>query len=195
MSATGPRSTTTRCSASSRMPTPRPSPGPFASRRSGRTPTRTRRCRGCRALQRHHGRVRGARRPDDRRQYDEVRAEQDLLTAAARRRRPSWRRATRRKPWSRRRAWTVLVVGVLVALLGFGAALLTWSMHEHDAQPACPLRAGHRDANRRPACGWSRFLTRERPTRDPCPSRNSTATRAARARRSRSATTRRTPST
>jgi hypothetical protein len=38
-----------------------------------------------------------------------------------------------RKPWTRRRAWTVLLSGVLVGVLGVGAAFLTWSMYSHDA--------------------------------------------------------------
>jgi curved DNA-binding protein CbpA len=36
--------------------------------------------------------------------------------------------------WTRRRAWTALVAGALVALLGLGAALLTWRLHDGDAQ-------------------------------------------------------------
>jgi hypothetical protein len=69
--------------------------------------------------------------PKIRRQYDEVRAEQDLLTPGTPR--VVVASVARRRPWSRRRAWTVLLAGVLVTLLGFGAAYLTWSMHEHDA--------------------------------------------------------------
>ena len=69
--------------------------------------------------------------PKLRRQYDEVRAEQDLRTPGTPRVVvPS---GARRKPWSRRRCWTVLLAGVLITVLGFGAAYLTWSMHEHDA--------------------------------------------------------------
>jgi hypothetical protein len=37
------------------------------------------------------------------------------------------------KPWSRRRAWTVLVAGALVAVLGVGAAAFTWQLHQSDA--------------------------------------------------------------
>lgn len=53
--------------------------------------------------------------------------------------------------WTRRRAWTAVVAGTLVALLGVGAALLTWHLHEHDAQlraryrPVTALRTGDGD--------------------------------------------------
>ena len=60
------------------------------------------------------------------------------------------RRRTARKPWSRRRAWTVLLAGVLVTVLGVGAALLTWSMHEHDARQRArfvPVTATRVDVN------------------------------------------------
>ena len=70
--------------------------------------------------------------PKTRRQYDRVRAEQDLRTPGAPR--VVVPPAARRKPWSRRRCITVVVAGVLVTLLGFGAAFLTWSMHAHDAR-------------------------------------------------------------
>ncbi len=36
--------------------------------------------------------------------------------------------------WTRRRAWTAVVAGALVALVGVGAAILTWQLHQHDAQ-------------------------------------------------------------
>jgi curved DNA-binding protein CbpA len=73
--------------------------------------------------------------PDLRRSYDEVRAqsgggpERAILAPI----RPAPVRKVRR-PWSARKSATVLVVGVLVALLGVGAGLLTWSMHDHDAR-------------------------------------------------------------
>ena len=70
--------------------------------------------------------------PKTRRQYDQVRAEQDLRTPGAPR--VVAHPVARHKPWSRRRCITVVVAGVLVTLLGFGAAFLTWSMHEHDAR-------------------------------------------------------------
>jgi curved DNA-binding protein CbpA len=53
--------------------------------------------------------------------------------------------------WTRRRAWTALVAGVLVTLLGLGAALLTWSLHDGDAQrrarfrPVTAVRTGDGD--------------------------------------------------
>jgi hypothetical protein len=47
---------------------------------------------------------------------------------------PVARTTSKRKPWSARKSLTVLLVGIVVALLGIGAGLLTWSMHEHDAR-------------------------------------------------------------
>jgi curved DNA-binding protein CbpA len=38
------------------------------------------------------------------------------------------------KQWTRRRAWTALVAGAVVALVGFGAAALTWQLHQSDAR-------------------------------------------------------------
>ena len=38
------------------------------------------------------------------------------------------------KPWSKRRAGSALVAGALVTLLGIGAVVLTWSLHQHDAR-------------------------------------------------------------
>lgn len=70
--------------------------------------------------------------PKIRRRYDEVRAEEDLRTPGAPR--VVVAPAAKGKEWSRRRSLTVLVAGVLVTLLGFGAAYLTWAMHEHDAR-------------------------------------------------------------
>ena len=68
--------------------------------------------------------------------YDQVRAEHRLRTRASTAG-PAGGVApappTVRKPWSRRRAFTVIVAGVIVTVLGVGAALLTWSMYERDA--------------------------------------------------------------
>lgn len=53
--------------------------------------------------------------------------------------------------WTRRRAWTALVAGVLVTLLGAGAAMLTWQLHQRDAQrharfrPVTATRVGDGD--------------------------------------------------
>ena len=63
-----------------------------------------------------------------------------------------------------RRSLTVLLAGVLVTLLGFGAACLTWSMHEHDARQRArfvPVTASRID-NGTPMIS---FLTPERPAR------------------------------
>ena len=72
-----------------------------------------------------------------RREYDQVRA-QVAVSPASRRTATAVPVpapvASGRRPWSRRRAFTVMLAGVLVGLLGIGAAVLTWSMHQHDAQ-------------------------------------------------------------
>jgi hypothetical protein len=74
------------------------------------------------------------------------------------------------KPWSARRSLTVLVAGVLVTLLGIGATLLTWSMHEHDARQRArfiPVTAA------RGASGFVSFETRDgQRIRVPEPSRH-----------------------
>ena len=36
--------------------------------------------------------------------------------------------------WTRRNAWTAVVAGALVAVLGLGAAVLTWQLHQSDAR-------------------------------------------------------------
>jgi curved DNA-binding protein CbpA len=68
-----------------------------------------------------------------RREYDRVRAE---VPRSAPRPAPvvPIRKPAPPKPWSARRSLAVIVAGVLVTLLGIGAAALTWSMHEHDAR-------------------------------------------------------------
>jgi curved DNA-binding protein CbpA len=48
------------------------------------------------------------------------------------RRAPS--RPAARKPWSRRKAWTAVIAGAIVTLLGVAATILTIGLHEHDAQ-------------------------------------------------------------
>jgi curved DNA-binding protein CbpA len=77
-----------------------------------------------------------------RREYDARRAEtrarittpgQQPATATA----PA--RATTR--WTRRRAWTALLGGLLVTVLGVGAAILTWHLHQDDARRRAEFRA------------------------------------------------------
>jgi hypothetical protein len=67
-------------------------------------------------------------------EYDRVRAEIRGPVARAPQATPV--RATKAvaKPWSRRRAWSALIAGALVTLLGIGAVALTWSLHQHDAR-------------------------------------------------------------
>jgi hypothetical protein len=71
---------------------------------------------------------------ETRRAYDQVRAEQGSTAPNVRVAPPVARATPKRKPWSARKSLIVLLVGVVVALLGIGAGLLTWSMHEHDAR-------------------------------------------------------------
>jgi len=91
-----------------------------------------------------------------RREYDRVRAElrPAVRTEPAPPRAPARRRA---KPWTRRKALTVIVSGVLLTVLGIGAAALTWSMREHDARQRArfvPVLAA-----RLPASGYVSFVT------------------------------------
>ena len=83
-----------------------------------------------------------------RREYDQVRAEQRArITPTRAAPTPA---AGARKPWSVRRAYTVLLAGVLVTFLGIGAAWLTWSMHAHDARQRArftPVTATRLDVN------------------------------------------------
>jgi hypothetical protein len=53
--------------------------------------------------------------------------------------------------WTRRRAWTAVLAGALVALLGVGTAVLTWELHQSDARrharyhPVTATRVGDGD--------------------------------------------------
>src|SRR5207248_2903850 len=61
-----------------------------------------------------------------RREYDRVRAEVRPVVPAPAARPPTGPR--RAKPWTRRKALAVMISGVLLTVLGIGAAALTWSM-------------------------------------------------------------------
>ncbi len=66
-----------------------------------------------------------------RREYDERRVIATRPTEVpVRVRAPS---AAKRAPWTRRRAWTALVGGTVVFLLGFAMAFVTWHLHDADA--------------------------------------------------------------
>jgi hypothetical protein len=67
-------------------------------------------------------------------EYDRVRAEARGPVAVATTATPAAAPKAAGKPWSRRRAWSALLAGALVTLLGIGAVALTWSLHEHDAR-------------------------------------------------------------
>jgi DnaJ domain len=95
--------------------------------------------------------------------YDQVRAEQRTRAAEAAAAAPApatVSAAVPRKPWSRRRAWTVLVSGVLVTLLGIGAALLTWSWFAHDAMQRRDYVLITADRNNVGGASWVSFLTK-----------------------------------
>jgi hypothetical protein len=89
--------------------------------------------------------------------YDQMRAEYQRRAATTE---PAATTSTVRAPWSVRRAWTVLLSGVLVTVLGVGAAVLTWSMFNHDrylSSRYTPVTATRVDLNGAPMV---RFRTR-----------------------------------
>ena len=67
-------------------------------------------------------------------EYDRVRAEARGPIAVAPTSTPAAVPKAASKPWSRRRAWSALLAGALVTVLGIGAVALTWSLHDHDAR-------------------------------------------------------------
>jgi hypothetical protein len=79
-----------------------------------------------------------------RREYDAQRAGNESATVvrrstseAATSATTSWWRPT---TWTRRRAWIALVGGLLVTLLGIGAGVLTWRLHDDDARLRAEFR-------------------------------------------------------
>jgi hypothetical protein len=83
-------------------------------------------------------------------EYDRVRAETRGPVAEALPAAPVRHAKPVAKPWSRRRAWSALIAGALVAMLGIGAVVLTWSLHQHDARLRArfiPVTATRIDAN------------------------------------------------
>jgi curved DNA-binding protein CbpA len=66
--------------------------------------------------------------------YDRVRAETRQRRAGVPHTTPRHFAKPVAKPWSKQRAGSALVAGALVTLLGIGAVVLTWSLHEHDAR-------------------------------------------------------------
>jgi hypothetical protein len=64
-----------------------------------------------------------------RRVYDATRPRPTARPAAS----PAPVTRSRRAPWSRRRATWSLIIGSLVAVLGLGAAFVTWRLHDDDA--------------------------------------------------------------
>src|SRR5437016_14207510 len=61
-------------------------------------------------------------------EYDRVRAETRGPVAVAPDSTPAGAAKASAKPWSRRRAWSALLAGGLVPVLGIGAVALTWSL-------------------------------------------------------------------
>jgi curved DNA-binding protein CbpA len=92
-----------------------------------------------------------------RRDYDLVRAGSAAEVRSAptvvpvRQVRPSPNRNQRVRPWSPRKAWTSVIAGALVAILGVAAGILTIALHDHDAQvrahdiPVTAQRVGNGD--------------------------------------------------
>jgi curved DNA-binding protein CbpA len=92
-----------------------------------------------------------------RRDYDLVRAGSTVEVRSAatavpvRQVRPSPNRNQRVRPWSRRKAWTAVIAGGVVAILGVAAGMLTVMLHDHDAQirahdiPVTAQRVGNGD--------------------------------------------------
>jgi hypothetical protein len=88
-----------------------------------------------------------------RREYDRARAVAPKVAVAGVRPDPVAPGASPVAPkgWSHRRAVIALVAGALVALLGVGAAALTWQLHAHDAdlharfRPVTAIRIGDAD--------------------------------------------------
>jgi hypothetical protein len=68
-----------------------------------------------------------------RREYDHGRAA-DPAAAASPSDPAAMPATTTRTRWTRRRAWTALIAGALVTVLGVGAAVLTWNLHQRDAR-------------------------------------------------------------
>jgi len=83
-------------------------------------------------------------------EYDRVRAEVPVPIDATPLPAPVPTGKAAPKPWSAKRAWAALIAGALVTLLGIGAVVLTWSMHEHDAHMRArfiPVTAARINAN------------------------------------------------
>ncbi len=83
-------------------------------------------------------------------EYDRVRAERHSPVVGARASAPVRGSKASGKPWSARRAWSAIIAGALVTLLGVGAVVLTWSLHQHDARLRArfiPVTATRIDAN------------------------------------------------
>jgi hypothetical protein len=70
-----------------------------------------------------------------RKEYDRVRAAAVPDPVATRISGPGRpRKAPQRTRWTRRRAWYAVIGGSVCAILGVVSGVLTWTMHEHDAQ-------------------------------------------------------------
>jgi hypothetical protein len=83
-------------------------------------------------------------------EYDRVRAETSATVAPAPVAPPVRGVKSPAKPWSAKRAWSALIAGALVTMLGVGAVVLTWSLHQHDARRRArfiPVTATRIDAN------------------------------------------------
>jgi hypothetical protein len=103
-----------------------------------------------------------------RREYDRTRVVVEVVHVEGARRDPAPPTAAVAAPkgWSARRAWLALLAGALVAILGLGAALVTWQLHQHDARlharfrPVTAIRIGDGDVTFKTPDGRV-FRTRE----------------------------------
>jgi curved DNA-binding protein CbpA len=103
-------------------------------------------------------------------EYDRVRAETSPRVAPAPVPAPARAAKAPAKPWSARRAWSALVAGALVTLLGIGAVALTWSLHQHDARLRArflPVTATRFDANGTSMVSFETRAGRRIRTREP----------------------------
>jgi hypothetical protein len=83
-------------------------------------------------------------------EYDRVRAETSGAVSRAPVADPTRAPKAPAKPWSTRRARAALIAGALVTVLGIGAVVLTWSLHQHDARMRgrfIPVTATRIDSN------------------------------------------------
>jgi hypothetical protein len=108
-----------------------------------------------------------------RRDYDRVRAE--LVVAPVRRNGDRSKMAPvtsppARRPWTRRRAWTVVIAGIVLTVLGVAAIAWTWALHARDADERArftPVTATRVTVDGRPRIEFQTADGRTVQTREP----------------------------